>query len=77
MVCRAQLPLLVQVAHWQSCSERISCTFVLRDSRTLGLLVRISMPSFTSVLQAERSLSMPATSTTQIRQAPISFSPSQ
>lgn len=75
--CRAQLPLRTQKAHWQSCWERIRRRLVRRAARTLGLLVWTTMPSWTVLLQAVTRRSMPSTSTTQTRQAPISLRPFQ
>ncbi len=54
-VCRVQLPLRTQVAHLKSCWDRISCTFCFLAMRTFGLLVRISRPSCTLLLQAVTS----------------------
>ena len=36
---KEQFPLRVQVAHRQSCCDKISCTVLRRCARTLGLLV--------------------------------------
>ena len=72
-VCRVQLPLRTQVAHLKSCWDRISCTFCFLAMRTFGLLVRISSPSCTLLLQAVTSFSLPVTSTRQTRQAAISL----
>ena len=72
-LCRVQLPLLTQVAHLQSCWERISCTVCLLAVRTFGLFVWITIPSFTTLLQEVTSRSIPSSSTTQTRQAAISL----
>ena len=72
-VCRVQLPLRTQLVHSESCCESRSSTFILRAWRTLGLFVCTTMPSSTVLLQEATSWSMPSTSTTQARQAPISF----
>ena len=50
-----------------------SSVFILRASRTLGLLVRTTMPSSTQLLHEATSWSMPSTSTTHTRQEPISL----
>lgn len=70
-VWRVQLPLRTQVAHRQSCWERISWRLTRRASRTRGELVRITMPSATWLSQAGISRVMPSISTTQTRQAAI------
>ena len=77
MVCREQLPLRMQVAQLELCSERISSTLVRRAFQAFAELVWMTMPSSTVLLQAVKSLLYPSTSTTQTRQAPISFRPSQ
>ena len=75
--CSSQFPLRTQKAHWQSCWERMRRRLVRRAERTRGLLVWTTIPSWTGLLQAVTSLSMPSTSTTQTRQAPISLRPFQ
>ena len=72
-VCRVQLPERTQLVHSESCVASSSSMFMRRAARTLGLLVRTTMPSSTVLLHAATSWSMPSTSTTQTRQAPISL----
>ena len=66
-----QLPLRTQVAHLQSCWERISSTLVRRIRRARGELVWTTMPSFTALLQAVTMARSPSTSTQHTRQAAI------
>ena len=75
--CRRQFPLRTQVVQDVLCSERISCTLVLRPLSAFAELVWITMPSSTLLLQAVKRRSYPSTSTTHTRQAPISFRPFQ
>ena len=75
MVCRRQLPLRTQVAHLQSCWERISSTFTRRVLRARGELVCPTMPSRTGLLQAVTMACSPSTSTQHTRQAAISLMP--
>ena len=75
--CRLQLPLRTQVAQLLLCWERISSTLVLRTERTLGELVKSTIPSSTGLLQAVTSFTFPCTSTTQTLQALISLIPSR
>ena len=74
-LCRWQLPLRTQVAHLQSCWERISSTLVRRVARARGELVWTTIPSRTGVLQAVTMARSPSTSTQHTRQAAISLSP--
>src|SRR5699024_1127108 len=73
--CSSHFPLLMLVAQRQACWESMSWTFLRRTALTLGLLVYMTMPSFTTLLQEVISLSMPSSSTRQTRQAAISFIP--
>ena len=68
-----QFPLRMQVVQVELCSERMSRRFVRRAERTRGLLVLMTMPSSTCVLQAGISRCVPSSSTTQMRQAAISL----
>ena len=74
MLCSWQLPLRTQVAHLQSCWDRISSTLMRRVRRTRSVLVRMTMPSNTGLLQLGTRLLSPSISTQQMRQAPISLS---
>ena len=73
--CSSQLPLRMQVVQLVSCWLSSSRRFVRRARRTRGLLVRITMPSSSSLSQAVTSRSVPSTSTTHMRQAAISLMP--
>ena len=75
MVCSWQLPLRTQVAHLQSCWDRMSSTLMRRVVRTRGELVWTTMPSFTGLLQAVTMARSPSTSTQHTRQAAISLIP--
>ena len=73
MVWSWQFPLRTQVAHLQSCWDRISSTLIRRVCRALGELVWTTMPSFTGLLQAVTMARSPSTSTQHTRQAAISL----
>ena len=72
--CSWQVPERIQVAHLLSCCERISSILTRRASSARGELVRMTMPSRTTLLHEGTSLPSPSTSTQQTRQAEISFS---
>ena len=74
---RLQFPLLTQVAQLLLCWDKISSTFVRLTERTLGELVKSTMPSSTGLLQAVISLVFPCISTTHTLQALISLMPSR
>ena len=74
-VCSSQLPLRTQRAQVALCRLRMSCRLVRLAVRTRALLVRITIPSATTLLQAGMSFSSPSTSTQHSRQAPISLMP--
>ena len=70
-----QLPLRTQVAHLQSCWDRMSSTLMRRVLRARGELVWTAMPSWTGLLQAVTMARSPSTSTQHTRQAAISLMP--
>ena len=72
-LCSVQFPLRTQLVQLVLWLERISSTLMRRAERTLGELVYTTIPSSAWVLQAEQRFSLPSTSTTQTRQAPISL----
>ena len=69
----SQLPLRTQTVQLELCWERMSRRLVRRAWRTLGVLLRMTMPSVTRVLQAGCRRSVPSTSTMHMRQAAISL----
>ena len=71
--CSEQLRLRTQVAQRKLCWERIICTVRRRSTVTLGLPVKMVMPSATTLLQAVSRRSVPTISTAHTRHAAISF----
>ena len=74
--CSEQLPLRTQGALAVVLGEDRR-RLLRRAWRTRGLFVWTTMPSWAALLQAVTRRSMPSTSTTHTRQAPISLRPFQ
>ena len=72
-VCSSQLPERTQDKQDRLWVDKIICSVVLRALRTRSVLVNTSIPSLTGNTQAVASARPPLTSTTQMRQAPISL----
>ena len=71
--CSSQLPLRTQLRQERLWLDSISSSVVRRAASTRGVFVHTSMPSLMGYTQAVTSVFAPLTSTTQIRQAPISL----
>jgi hypothetical protein len=71
----SHFPFRMQVRQSIRWLERISSSVIRLEFKTASVLVRTSIPSLTGYTQEATRLRTPFTSTTQIRQAPISLIP--